>query len=331
MTESGVKSSRKILALKLLFSGTLMFFLYSRVDFRAFGRVLLEIDARMLIPVFGLLVFNTMISTLKWDLLLQADGIRVGYLSLLASYYVGSFFSVFLPSSIGGDVYRVYDVGRRSRRAAEGFASVFAERATGIVALTVYGLVFSVLGYRRLPDPSVVFLPAILFGILALGGVVLFSRDVGLRLMRLLRIDRFPKLAGFAERFLGSMKVYLRNPRLLVRVMTISFVFQIGAITAIYLLGRALGLRVSFLYYCIFVPLIMIAEFLPISIYGVGVRDAGYVFFFTKAGLTREEALSLALAFLLLALVYASIGGLVFLLRPSPPKGGPALPGREDS
>jgi hypothetical protein len=47
----------------------------------------------------------------------------------------------------------------------------------------------------------------------------------------------------------------------------------------------------------------------------VGMRDAGYVHFFTKVGVMREQALSLSMLFVILSLFYAAAGGVVFLAR----------------
>ena len=56
-------------------------------------------------------------------------------------------------------------------------------------------------------------------------------------------------------------------------------------------------------------------EALPVSIYGIGIRDVGYVFFFGWAGMTDLHTRSLALLFLTITLCYSLIGGLLYLGR----------------
>ena len=73
-----------------------------------------------------------------------------------------------------------------------------------------------------------------------------------------------------------------------------------------------------FVYFCIFVPLITLGEALPISIFGIGVRDSLYVLFFAQGGASREQALSLALVYVLITIVYSLLGGVLFLLRRAP-------------
>ena len=99
------------------------------------------------------------------------------------------------------------------------------------------------------------------------------------------------------------------------RVMSLSFVFQFSVIVAVYLLGRALELGVPFFYFCMFVPLISLLEAVPVSIYGIGLRDSGYVFFLTQIGRTREEAAALSLLYVAATLVYSAAGGVILIFR----------------
>ncbi len=309
---------RGLWLLKLAFSLTLLAVLYRRMNWAGFRDVFTSAHLPWFIPIFLLLLTNTALSALKWKLLLAADGIRVPYLTLFSTYWIGTFFNLFLPSSIGGDAYRVYDLARRSARAAEGFASVLADRLTGFLAIAIWGLLFSWIGFSRLPDRGVIWIP--LFVFLAIGGgVVLLMQRRQLRtLLRCLHIDRAPKLAAFVERFLASMDAYLRNPPLLAKAMAISLAFQFLAIVAIGLMARLLGWTISFIFFCVFVPLITLIEALPISIFGLGVRDAAYAFFFVPVGVVRERALALPLLYLAITVLYAAVGGVLFLIRRTP-------------
>lgn len=300
---------------KLVFSLCLLAYVYRKVDLQAFGNVLRQINPWMLIPINILLFTNTVISVIKWQMLLKADDVHVPLKTLLASYYIGFFFNVFLPSNIGGDSYRVYHLARSRSKAAEGFASVFAERFTGFLALIFNGFLFSLIGFRYLPNPRMLILPAALFSGMMLTVVVLFAKDFVLGMMRLFQVHRLPKLYRFGEQVLDSIQTYRNDRPLLAKTMAISFAFQFIAIAAIWLIGVTLRINAHFVHYCIFVPLIMILEVLPISIYGVGVRDAGYVYFFTQVGVWREQALSLSMLFVIMSLFYALAGGIVFLAR----------------
>ena len=298
---------RLILLAKLAVMAGLLSLLYRHVDFAAFRAALAGLRWGWIPLIYALLLFNTALNSWKWGLLLKSDGIAIPLRSLMCSHLIGTFFNLFLPSSIGGDAYRVVDVGRRAGAGAKSFAAVFAERLMGFLALALWGLLFSAIGWSRLPDKRILFLPVIVFA--------LVQRRALVAVWGFLRMDRLKKLDAFLHRFLDSMAGYHADRKLIAWVFGLSLVFQMTAIATIFCISRALHWDAPFVYFCIFVPLITLGEALPISIFGIGVRDGLYVFFFAQAGVAREQALSLALVYVLISILYSLGGGVLFLLR----------------
>lgn len=305
---------RLALLVKLLVMAGLLAVLYRHVDFVAFRSALAGVKWGWLPLIYGLLLMNTTLSSLKWQLLLRTDGVRVPLNSLLSSYLIGTFFNLFLPSSIGGDSYRVVEASRHGG-AAKSFASVFADRLTGFLALAIWGLLFSAVGWSSLPDKRILWLPVLVFGLMATMVFALVQRTWLVAVLRFLRFDRLKKLDAFLHRFLDSMAGYHADRPLLAKVFSISLFFQMMAIVIIFCISRAMDWHVPFIYFSIFVPLITLGEALPISIFGIGVRDSLYVFFFSQGGASREQALSMALIYVLITTVYSLLGGVLFLLR----------------
>ncbi|MEN8200049.1 MAG: lysylphosphatidylglycerol synthase transmembrane domain-containing protein [Thermodesulfobacteriota bacterium] len=301
--------------LKLLFSASLMYLVYRRIPMQDLAGILGSVDFRYLLPIAVLLFFNTVISAWKWRILLQADGIEIPLSTLTATYMIGSFYNLFLPSSIGGDSYRIYDIAGKSRDPARTAASVFADRFSGFLALVILSLFSSILVAREF-DNLMFFIAPLLILILLLLILLGLVRERPIRLlMKVTRLDRFTLLNGLVEKFFLSFQCYGANKWLLVRVMALSFAFQFSVITVVYLLALSIQAGVSFYYFSAFVPLITLMEALPISIYGLGLRDAGYVFFFGWTGMSELQTRSLALLFVALTVLYAVVGGVLFFFR----------------
>lgn len=317
--------------LKLCVMVFLLACLYRNVNFEDFGRVLRGMTWQWLPLVYALLLTNTILNSWKWGLLLAGDGNRIRLPSLMCSHLIGTFFNLFLPSSIGGDAYRVVDVGRRIGASAKSFASVFAERLVGFLALALWGLLFSVIGFSRLPDKRILFLPILVFGIMVCMVLLVIQRRLLVWGFNWVRLNKIQALDRFLHTFLDSIAGYCANRVLMWKVFVLSLVFQMLSITTIFILSQTLHWHVPFVYFCIFVPLITLAEAVPISIFGIGVRDGCYVFFFAQAGVPREEALALALVYLMTTLVYSLVGGILFLVRRhstggcEPPVGGASV------
>lgn len=304
-----------LVALKLTISGLLLVLLYRSTPFDSIIQLFSGIDYRYLPLIFFLLLVNTVLSALKWQILLHADNIHISLARLTVSYLTGTFFNIFLPSNIGGDSYRIYDVAKQSNQVARSAASVFADRISGFLALILLSLAASFPVAGRIGHPLFFLLPLSLFALLVFILWMLVMQSPARYMLQITRLDRISPVAAFIDNFFVAWTRYHSSSRVLYKVMVISFTFQISVILVVYLMALALGAPVSLYYFAAFVPVITLMEALPISIYGIGVRDAGYVMFFGLAGLSDIQTRSLALFFLAITVCYSFFGGLVFLGR----------------
>ncbi|MGI6639696.1 MAG: lysylphosphatidylglycerol synthase transmembrane domain-containing protein [Desulfobulbus sp.] len=303
------------LALKLTVSILLLLFLYRNTPLHQIGEVLAQCDFMFLGLVVGIILVNFVLSSLKWRILLLSDQIDIPLSKLLVSYLIGSFFNLFLPSNIGGDSYRIYDIMRKSGQGVRTAASVVADRLSGFIALTCLSGVASFFVAIRVDKPLLVLLPFTLLGGLLFVLYLLWQRTLLMWLLRFFRLDRFPKLVRFCETFIAAFARYGSEPGTLVRVMLISFAFQFLLILAVYLMALAIHASAPFIFFLAFVPLITLMEAVPVSIYGIGVRDVGYVFFFQFAGIGEVHTRALAIVYVAVTLGCALIGGALFAGR----------------
>ncbi len=311
-------SSRKVIFFlgKLLVSCGLLSFIYRKTPLADIQDVLLHSNLALLAAVYLIFIVNTVLSSLKWKIFLTADNIDIPLPKLVVSYLIGGFFNVFLPSNIGGDSYRIYDIAQKSSEGVRSAISVFADRLTGFFALVCLSLVSSVIVAGFLHNYRFILLPLLVFAALSVMVYMLWSQRPVRQLLAFTRLDRFRFVDKVSTRLLDTFARYRSHPGIVVRVMSISFVFQLLLIIAVYIMAHALGSSaVPFVFFSAFVPLITLMEAVPVSVYGVGIRDMGYVYFFGIAGMPEAYTRSLALLFLLMTLSYALVGGVLFVCR----------------
>ena len=330
--------------LKLAVTAVLLWLLYRKVDFDAFAKIFANADGRWIPAYFAIAFLNMYLSSLRWRLFLRADGIEVPVRQLFASHWIASFCNFFLPSTVGGDVYRVADVGAKSGSVARGGASVFMDRLCGFLAMSFLGFLFPLAGLRHVPREHWPWLLVPVAFFVAFAAVfVLFVRGQGL-LRRLVRLAPAPvrgRIEGFTGKFLDSVAAGAARPAVVARAVAISLVFQMFVFTAIAVTGRVLRFPVPFAWYCVFAPLVCILEALPVSINGMGLREAAYAAFFGIAfplvGFEPPEGLdgptfartcagAMALCYMALTLAYALGGGFLLLLRMYAPRRGGRRP-----
>jgi uncharacterized membrane protein YbhN (UPF0104 family) len=234
------------------------------------------------------------LSALRWRAVLAALGHRVQVLRLLHHYLAGLFVGNFLPSTIGGDVLRVRRLSAENGHGADTFASVVLERLTGWVVLPVITLVALAMnpGLRELGAASALAagLAVATLALLAVLLVVVAHPRVGGRLA-----DRegWQSFAGAVH--LGLTR-FRRSPSAILGVLATGFAYQLVVVFAAFLAARALGLDpVGITATLVFMPAVAIAQVLPISLGGLGVREGAFVVFLNPLGVARGQAIALGL------------------------------------
>ena len=97
-----------------------------------------------------------------------------------------------------------------------------------------------------------------------------------------------------------------------------SFLFQGVVILVVFLNANALGLSVPVAALAVFVPLVSLAGMLPISVNGLGIREALYLLLFGRLGVPADAAVSMALLYFAVTLAASLPGGIVYALQRGP-------------
>jgi glycosyltransferase 2 family protein len=268
--------------------------------------------------IFVALLFEMLgyvIDTVKWQYLLKSQAILLPFKTLLNFRWVGQFFNNFLPSNIGGDATRIVDLSRITKRVPDAISSVVMGRITSVFALIPLLIIFSVIGWERIPLKVVGIALCGLIGI-ALVFIALFWWENSSNFI--LKIgDKF-----FPSSFFNSLKdcfksvqTYKKSPRVLINSLWISVLYQLCGILLMVFIFKALSVEMSFISVALVLPIVATLMMIPLSINGLGVQDVSLVYFFGLFGVPIE---SLLLASLLLhgVRIFGSlIGGLIFLFR----------------
>jgi hypothetical protein len=259
----------------------------------------------------------------RWKLVLAVFGAHVPLRTLFKHYLAGQFVGNVLPSTIGGDVLRISraskDVGARD----VAFASVVLERLTGFVALPL----LTIIGFLARPD--------LLHG-RAWVAVLIAVGTLGVLLVVMV-LAASPRLAGrFAEhenwmRYVGIVHIGVdrlrRDPRDAMAALVASIGYQITVLAAVYCAIHVIGLRIPNGAVVAFVPAVAIAQVLPISVGGLGVREGLLAFFLHTLGVPTGQAVAVGLLWYAMTLLVSLLGAPAFAVghRHEVPAGdGPA-------
>lgn len=279
-----------------------------------------------------LLIVLLGIGSLRWGILLRAQGVRLRPASVFMYYMIGMFFNNFLPSTVGGDVVKAYYLTRFTGKGAESFVSVAMDRIMGIAGMTVVAVVACLAGGRILwenpatrPHALSIFLitGGVLCGLVAFFLVIFSGRAMGI----FFRLVKWEKVRNKIKKFHDSLYVYKGKRKVLLQALLIS----VGIWILICLLAAMIYMAfhapvspppagkiapIAIGYFFLFLPVISVIMSLPISLAGMGAREEAFIVFFGALnGITDLDALVMALTFLFVYLAASSIGGIIYVLK----------------
>lgn len=314
-----MQAVKKILSLALRVSISVILLVFSfkfnKIDIPGLMRDIKSADKFILILALCVSFLSYTLCLLRWQMLLKALSIRLPLRRVVVSFAGGIFFNLFLPSTIGGDFMRSIDLATHTRRPKEIIATVFLDRLSGYIGLVVLALLSLLLGWRLLSDESVLFPLIVITGILILILFILFNKSIYSKINSLLHnpgAGRFRELLGDLHK---EIHYFSQHKRIIVNNLLISVLIQSVAPFTFFVIALSLGIKTNIIYFFVFLPIIGAITLLPISIGGLGLREATTTFFFAKVGLASNAAIAISLLNTLFIFVFGAIGGLIYVLN----------------
>jgi uncharacterized membrane protein YbhN (UPF0104 family) len=246
------------------------------------------------------------VAGIRWAALARPLGFDRPRRFFIWRFFEGMFFSLCLPSSIGGDVIKAYRIGDTTPRRLLAGCSVLADRLTGLAALGVLAGTALAATKHDLGIAGTVGVGA------ALLAAVLAAFWLGLRSIdRLLGVlpDPHP-----ARSLLAQLLPYQQRPLLIVQAIAWSFVVQMGGAVVVALMARTLQVHLPLAVWFAVVPLVALLMVLPVSIGGFGMRENAMEFLLGEQGVPSDKAVAVALLWGLGTIATGLAGGVLFLL-----------------
>lgn len=304
-------------ALQVLLSFVLLYLLLSRVGFAEVAQTLAMIDWSWYLLAFVIFLFNIVIRSYRWYILLHSLNDRPPFSRLLYLYFVGFFANNFIPSGFGGDVIKVVGLRQEYGRGTEALSSVVMDRLTGLLGSTLIAL--TALLWNTFFKSVPIELP---LGLLITITIISLGIPIGFVLVRwkdplALIAETFPAAERIPmyDRFQKLIETVNRYPLpTLLRSLLISLPFTLNLIFIQYCIARALSIDLPISVFPLYVPLIALINLLPFTFNGLGLREGAYLFLFVPLGVAPEEAVAMSLAYYFLRFSTGIVGGLLYAL-----------------
>ena len=313
-----------VFGVKALVAAAILGWLFSRMDV---GRVWTTVrDARAWDLSLAVLIMAATLPVVgwRWHRLLRVYGVELPMPLLMTTVHAGQLFALVLPGSLGEDFIRTtYIANISQRRTSIVLASVFADRVAALLGLLFLALVSMPAHWGLLQNGGMqtrlLSMGMLAAAACALSGTVVLACVGPARLRAWLSpvLTRIPGGERLQEWF-GTLEKLLVSPGVFRAVMTGALATQVLLCGVYYLCGTAVGVHASFGAWLGFVPVILAANVIPITVAGIGIREYLLVLFLSVVvGVEQTQAMAVSLLVLAVSL-FQSLSGVVSYLWVQP-------------
>lgn len=257
---------RLITLLKVVFSLLLIYFVFTKIQFREVWEVLKQTRLHYLLAAIILFLISKCFASVRLNLYFHQIGIRLTQRSNAQLYLLGMFYNLFLPGGIGGDAYKGYVIKKKfevpTKRVV---ATLLLDRLSGLLLLANYAFILGLFlsapelqGYKWL------------FGFGIVGSLLLFWI--------------------FNKRYFDYLyPIYWKS-------LGYSALVQLCQIFCALFLLYSLNLEDNYLSYLFIFLVSSVVAVLPLTIGGIGSREV--VFFYGALWLGLDESSSVSISIL---------------------------------
>ncbi len=312
------KRQAAFLLFKLCFAATVLSVLFRKVDL---GHVWESISDATPTPILGGFVLcwtGVLIAGWRWQRLLTIFKISIPLRSLICITQIGQFFMMFLPGPTGDDLTRMLYISRLAKgRVSEACTSVLIDRLIGLASILALAVLCVPGQWHLLATSKKTYWLAV--GIMTAGAAVCVAGALfflaGHRIQRwfALRLRALPAhhLRNEMMRISGLLCAHKRQ---VAHVIAAALGTQLLLCIVFYLAGSAVGIHIPLLTWLGFVPIVLAANAVPITVAGIGVREYLLVLFLgVLAQVEGERALAASLVAFAIILTVCLLGGIVYI------------------
>jgi glycosyltransferase 2 family protein len=315
-TTMAVKNIRLFTLLKLLVSSGILAFLIFMISWED---ALITVGRACLLIIIGAFLFSIVeriLVTYKWHILLRARGMMVKFTRLLSINMIGSYFGLFLPSSLSTDAVRGYFLYKDSSEKALSVSSVIMDRSLALLSLFFLASI-SLLIADNIGHGAELSLLALLMCIVLLGSFFAVQNKKLVSLLERIHCKKILNIIGKVLKLRDSFVEYRRFPKTLLLCFFYSLAVQFIRALTYFLISEGYNLNIPLTHFLVYIPVVIIMIMVPISIGGLGVREGTFVTLFSALGVSTSDAVVVSFTSSLITNLLSLSGGIFYLVSKS--------------
>jgi len=266
--------------------------------------------------LFGSCLF---LVSIRWKLILSAQGLNLTFRRSLELYFIGHFFNSFLLGATGGDIVKAYYAAKETHhKKTEAVATIAMDRIMGLFALVSLVVVIMLARLQFfLAHPETRLALAFFFGLLIAGicgTLLVFHQDVFERFAILRRLKEKSAVGSIMARVYAAFQIVVKYPKVLWLTLLLSLANHLLVIASGCALGYALEIQIPFWGYLTTLPIINAVAAIPLTPGGFGTREATAIFMLGTMGVESSLAFMLSILIWGTTFTWSLVGGVVYMI-----------------
>jgi hypothetical protein len=290
------------------------YYLYTQTDWNSFFRLISDAVPGWIIIAACCYGMTTLLGMARWHLLLKTCHAEMKFVRTAQLTMIGLFANLFLPSSMGGDLFKgIYASREIPHIKPTVIMSIIMERLLGFIAMFLISTTLILYRFEELTSEPVTKVAVYLyftFFTLIISFILLGSwKRLGnyIPFWKRLPVEEQLREAGNAYRF------FLRHMPCFWGGLALSCIAHFTLMGTFYFISVGLNMHLNFWDLAAVLPLIMVVSMIPLTPGGVGLREVAFTHFLQFAHMTEEASVALSLGGTMIIYLWALAGGIVFL------------------
>ena len=295
--------------------GILVFiYVLSTLDLGAIGTEFSRLPLLYSLLSFIAIIPVLLLSNVQWQVLLKKHGITIGFFRSLENILIGYFYGFITPGGLGAYTRTFYLQEETGAPLEKCIANVIIHNTIDYLSLLLLGCIGGLFVASIFPYLSLLLLAVLILVLLLL---LSFVRKDSWRnlLKRLIQSNFFNPFREKLHQSIESMFTSMPRSWDLLLPFILSLVGWILQFTALFFVARLFSVDVPFLYFICIIAISNIVASVPITIYGLGLREYILITLFSLFLVKGETILSLSLFWFVIIWLTPSIFGGILALK----------------
>lgn len=293
-----------------LFGIALFIYVVSKINIADLVAVLRKTNLDYFLIGVLFLMLSFLIRIARWRMLAESIGSHLSFGTSASMVSKGLFFGSVVPGRLGEFFRARYLVEESAVSGGQAFYVAFIDRILDILVVAAVGLLGFWILFSKIPV-LIFFISAVAICFLARKKGIRRSLDILIKFF----IPAF--LKEKADYFLSEFYKGFVNlkPKLFIKASVLAFLYYLfGGAAFHYFVVLALGLAVPFWYLFLIVAIVWLVMAIPVSLFGLGTREAAFIYFFALLNISASSAVAVSLLALFCNLFMVTVPAAVLFL-----------------